>query len=386
MRLPADPDAWIRFTNETLTVNGTTEHQLGSGPLPCPTLTLPATVTDGVVVFGEGAAQVPEANNICGARIGTFAPGKVRAAVVGDDELRISVDEGANKHVLIFSGTKPEPPAVPTTVDLSFLAPPTGQTIREKLANPLAGRDFVATKITGRTIAKPGIRMTFGTDQVGLSAGCNGGGAGYSVDGSTVTFTPGAWTAMGCVDARGEQESWLLGFTGGSAQFQLSGSTLRLTANGQTMVLTEKPADATPQRSQEPGAGPTESPAASGDSPPELLMATIDEIVTPRGVQPLPALEKGEFWDQPPRLTIEHGALVFDVGCGQLWSDTTGTFPNLTAGAYDGTWLLQCPPNRSALADALRYILSGPLTVARDGAFLTITGRDNLVVTAHSAY
>jgi hypothetical protein len=34
----------------------------------------------------------------------------------------------------------------------------------------------------------------------------------------------------------------------------------------------------------------------------------------------------------------------------------------------------------------LRYVLSGPLTIARDGAFLTITGRDGLVVNAHSGY
>ncbi|WP_353650744.1 META domain-containing protein [Nakamurella sp. A5-74] len=285
--------------------------------------------------------------------------------------LSVHLDQGPNQSTLLFSADVPVAPTV-TAPDLSFLPAPDARTVRKVLdANPFRDKTFRVESITGRTLAGKGVTMQFGLDQVGLNAGCNGGGAGYTIVGDEMTFTSGSWTAMACMpEGVMQQEAWLGEFASGATKFALDGSRLTISKGGTAMVLSEVPGSSA-------GADPEPSNY--------LAITTIDEIVDGAGSHPLPELEQGTFW-YAPSFTLSSKRLVFDVGCGQYIADFSGSFPSITLPVADGTILHDCPPNRSALAAALRLILSGPVTIDRDGAFITFTGRDGLQVTAHSGY
>lgn len=366
----ADPDAWIRFGADSLTFNGTSDRAPGDLDSPCPTWTAGVAVASGTVTLDNAALESEGSITGCGTRF--LGSGTTTATVdLRGRTLSVHADDGQNKFTFSFSADPPAEPTV-TKPDLSFLPGPATRTVRQSLElNPLRGRNFLAESISGRTLAGKGITLQFGIDQVGLSAGCNGGGAGYTVQGDTITFTPGAWTAMAC-EEKGvmAQELWLTEFASGTAQFSLQGKRLTITRGSTVVVLAE---DARVPSSAEP------APATY------LAVTKMDEIVDSNGNHPLPQLEPGQFWYEQS-LTLSGKRLVFDVGCGQYIADFAGSLPNVTLPIADGAILHDCPPIRTELAAALRYILSGPVTIDRDSAFVTFTGRDGLQVTAHSGY
>ena len=368
---PADPDAWIRFDADSLTFNGTVERSAGDFDLPCATWKARVTVEPDEVRLLKSKLDDDESRSGCGTRFLSYGTETASLDLQGRT-LSVHLDEGPNQSTLLFSADAPTPPTV-STLDLSFMPAPSARTVREVLdTNPLRGRNFRADSITGRTIEGKGVTIRFGVDAVGLNAGCNGGGAGYAVDGDTMTFSQGSWTLMACME-KGimQQESWLQEFASGSARFSLEDSRLTITKGKTEVVLSET--SSTPGGSDRP-------------SSTSVMLARIDEIVDSAGHHPLPKLEPGQFWSQDPNLVLSGKRLVFDVGCGQYIADFSGSFPSITLPVADGTILHDCPPNRSALAAALRLILSGPVTIDRDGAFITFTGRDGLQVTAHSGY
>lgn len=372
MRFPAGRDAWIRFTDGTLTANAIEDDYEHSEGGSCGSLELPAVVTDDVIEFGEGAQEAfDDAGDLCDLWNLGFRQGKPHLEVHGR-EMRITVEWGKESTTNIYSADTPAEPTIPEGVDLNFLPPPTDQTAKERLSTGLRGRTFTATEITGREIADPGITMEFRTDLVRLYAGCNHGSSTFAINQTSATFDAGSWTLMGCGGPTGEQENWLTDFLTGTVDFERDGQTLRISRDGQTMTLIESStAEGTP------------APEEIG---PDGTQFMIDEIVMADGSHPLPTLEGGQFWDREPIVAIYPESLIFDVGCGKLRSATTGEGQQRTAGAYDGRWwLTECPPKRMALADALRYILSGELHIDQDGPFVTITGRDGIKVTAHTS-
>lgn len=373
MQNPAGRNAWLRFTDTTVSASAIEDNVETSEGGSCQEFELPAVVADGVVEFGAGAQRTLDAaGSLCDLWNLGFRQGKLHVEVHGR-EMRSTVNWGTESSTNIYSAGRPAEPTIPDRVDLGFLPPPADQTAKERLDTGLRGRTFAATEITGREILEPGITMRFGTGFVRVDSGCNHGGGSFVLDGNAVTFGVGGGTLMDCDAPRNAQEQWLFEFLNGSHHLDVDGDTMHISGDGVTMTLTETNAvEATPT---------TEGIDSDGKH------LTIDEIVLPDGAHPLPDLESGQFWDRTPTIDIYPKALLFHVGCGQLRSPTTGTLPEVTAGAYDSRWwIADCPPNRTALADALRYILSGRLTIEQDGPFVTITGRDGLAVTAHSSF
>lgn len=367
---PADRDAWVRFTPTSVTFNGTSES-MGDRDFTCDSWTAAAVVTATEATLTKTGAADRSAREGCGTRfLGVGSPPAQLTQV--ESSLTVYLDQGGNKFTYFFSSDLPTEPTV-STPDLSFLPPASTRTVRAELeANPLLGKSFRATSITGQKIVGKGITLSFGLDQVGLNAGCNGGGAGYTVTGNELTFTSGSSTAMLCgEEGVMEQEHWLGSLTSGVRRFSLDGSTLTISLGSQRAVFTEFGGSKTP---------------TSGSASKLIPITAIDEVVDSTGHRRLPKLEQGEFWSQEPSMLLTETRLTFDAGCGQYISTLTGTSPTFTASVADGSILHDCPPNRSALAAALRSILSGPVTIERDGSFFTFTGRDGLQVTAHSGY
>lgn len=374
---PADPDAWIRFGADSLTFNATVDRAPGDQDTTCPTWVVRVAVASETVTLDSSALDSEGSITGCGTRFLGYGARTATLDLRGRT-LSVHADDGQNQYTFAFTADRPAEPTV-TKPDLSFLPAAGSRSVRDELdVNPLRGKKFKAESISGRTLVGRGVTMMFGIDQVGLSAGCNGGGAGYTVAADQISFTPGSWTAMACAETGVmEQESWLNSFASGSAKFTLAGSALTLTTGSTVVLLTEIPV---PSTSSAESVSPSE-PASSTF----LAVTTIDEIVDSDGPHRLPTLEKGQFW-YIPSLTLSEKRLVFDAGCGQYISDFAGTWPDVAAPIAEGAILHDCPPIRSKLAHALRYILSGPLTIDRDGAFITFTGRDGFKVTAHSGY
>lgn len=373
---PADPDAWVRFSANSVTFNGTVQLD-AFRDVPCPTWTADAVVTDTTVTLTKDEKDDEEAHVGCGFRFLDAFTGSVDVSRTGRT-LSVHIDQGQNQYTFLFSADRPTDPTL-TAPDLSFLPAPSEQTVQEQLeGNVLRGRSFHATSATGRTLAGRGIGLDFGLDQAMLSTGCNGGSTGYTIDGNKITFTGGAMTLVGCSDRKvSEQESWVMSFLLGVRSFTLDGSTLTIIRGTEQLVMAD--AEYVPQASDAPSTEPT-----SASAEPRIITA-IDEIVDSRGHHRLPTLEKGRFWSEPA-MTLSATRLSFTVGCGQYVSVLQGSVPKVTMSIGVGEIDSACPATRSKLAATLRYILSGPVTTDRDGAFFTFTGRDGLQVTAHNGY
>lgn len=373
---PADPDAWVRFSANSVTFNGTVQLD-AFRDVPCPTWTADAVVTDTTVTLTKDEKDEQEAHEGCGFRFLDAFTGSVDVSRKGQT-LSVHVDQGQNQYTFLFSADRPTDPTL-TAPDLSFLHPPSVQTVQEQLeGNMLRGRSFHATSATGRTLAGRGIGLDFGLDQAMLSTGCNGGSTGYTIDGNQITFTGGAMTLVGCSNRQvSEQESWVMSFLFGTRSFTLVGETLTIRNGAEQLVMTD--AVSTPGSGRATAAQPRSAPGE-----PQIITA-IDEIVDSRGHHRLPALEQGQFWSEPA-MTLSATRLSFTAGCGQYVSVLRGSLPKVTTSIGVGEIIRTCPATRSKLADTLRYILSGPVTIDRDGAFFTFIGRDGLQVTAHSGY
>jgi heat shock protein HslJ len=104
----------------------------------------------------------------------------------------------------------------------------------------LDGRTFLSTSIEGRTlVAGSRVRLAFDAGKVGASAGCNSMSGAYSIAGGHLKVAEMSTTEMGCDAALMAQDQWLAGFLADTAA-TLSGDTLKLTAGGVTLTLTDR--------------------------------------------------------------------------------------------------------------------------------------------------
>lgn len=82
----------------------------------------------------------------------------------------------------------------------------------------------------------------FDAESAGGSAGCNNWGAGYTVDGDTITFSMPFSTMMACMEPEGlmEQEQAFLAAISTASTFAVDGTQLTITtADGQLLVFSE---------------------------------------------------------------------------------------------------------------------------------------------------
>ena len=115
------------------------------------------------------------------------------------------------------------------------------------MTDPLDGSTFTSTSVTGHDLV-PGstVRLSFEDGQLGVSAGCNQMGGGYSLVDDRLQID-GAMrsTEMACDPPLMDQDTWLAGWIADGPSWQLDGDTLTLTGGDVVMELVDETAGAT---------------------------------------------------------------------------------------------------------------------------------------------
>ncbi|HEX6684346.1 MAG TPA: META domain-containing protein [Candidatus Limnocylindrales bacterium] len=106
----------------------------------------------------------------------------------------------------------------------------------------LAGRTFLSSEVTGRTLAA-GTQLQLAFPEGGklsLHGGCNrlAGDAGFDVDRLKVSELSS--TNLGCDKARHEQDEWLMAFLKAGPRFALNGDELVLTGDKETIKFVDR--------------------------------------------------------------------------------------------------------------------------------------------------
>lgn len=112
-------------------------------------------------------------------------------------------------------------------------------------ADPLEGRDFLATGVTEGGTDRPlasgtEIRLGFTKGRITIDAGCNGMGGRYSLDGPTLVVAALDTTEIGCDQARMDQDTWVAELVTSRPDLTLAGDSLTLTAGDTVITLTDR--------------------------------------------------------------------------------------------------------------------------------------------------
>lgn len=107
----------------------------------------------------------------------------------------------------------------------------------------LADRTFVSTDVRGHDLVEDtSVTLSFESDQVSASAGCNTFMGAASWDDGTLSLDDEelAATMMACSPEQQEQDDWLTGFLASSPDLALDGSTLTVGDDVSGMTLEEQ--------------------------------------------------------------------------------------------------------------------------------------------------
>jgi heat shock protein HslJ len=236
--------------------------------------------------------------------------------------------------------------------------------------DPLSGRTFVATQVTGHDLV-PGseLRLTFDGDLLVVAAGCNSMRSGYTFDGGRLAWTgePAA-TMMACEDELMAQDDWIAGLLGEGVEAEAAGDDLVLTSGDVRIDLVAE------------GAG-ADGGGAAGSSPSLYGTTwTLTSIIDGEGASSVPA------GVEPATLTFaEDGSVGLFTGCNSgstsvEITDTSAVF------APPMTTLIGCEGDAAAVEAAVVAVVDGQVDLVLDGDQLTLgKGADGLVFTAGPA-
>jgi len=106
----------------------------------------------------------------------------------------------------------------------------------------MVGRTFLSTEVTGRTlVAGTRLELTFPErGKLAANAGCNHLFGSVSVDGDRLKVSEMGSTAMGCDQARDEQDGWLTAFLTAGPRFTLTGDELVLTGDHEVITFVDR--------------------------------------------------------------------------------------------------------------------------------------------------
>jgi heat shock protein HslJ len=236
--------------------------------------------------------------------------------------------------------------------------------------DPLAGRTFLATQVTGHDLV-PGseLRLTFDGDLLVVAAGCNSMRSGYAFDGGRLAWTGNpAATMMACEPELMAQDEWMAGLLTAGVEAEVAGDDLVLTSGDVRIELVAEPAG---------GA----ADGAAGSSPSLYGTTwTLTSIIDGEGASSVPA------GVEPPTLVFaEDGSVGLFTGCNSgstsvEITDTTAVF------APPVTTLIGCDGDAGVVEAAVLAVVDGQVDLVVDGDQLTLgKGEDGLAFTAGPA-
>ncbi|GAA3456177.1 META domain-containing protein [Dactylosporangium matsuzakiense] len=215
----------------------------------------------------------------------------------------------------------------------------------------LAGRTFLSTEVTGHTLVA-GTRLEVGFPQDGkltAQAGCNHLFGDVSFGGGRLQVSGIGTTDMGCEQARGEQDTWLVHFLSAGPSFTLTGDELVLTGAAETIRLVDRRA-ARPDR------------ALQG------TRWVVESVLDGSTAGSVPAGAEAYLQFDGERVTG-------DGGCNRL-SGRAVPGPDTVTFSDVRFTLIACADDRNTLDEAVLATLSGVVTVKIDGDRLELRAAD----------
>ena len=198
--------------------------------------------------------------------------------------------------------------------------------------------------------------LTFNEDgTVSGSAGCNGLGGDYTVEGDQITFGEFVSTAMACDDPIMAQEQAAFRVMTGAATYKIEGDTLTITSNDMVLVLTR-------------GSLSTEEPAVSLIGMWKLTSYGAGDVTS------------SALADVEANLTFnEDGTVTGTSGCNEFGGNYTVEGDQITFKEFVSTLML-CDTPLMGQEEAMYQVLTETATYQIDGNTLTITNNDRVLV------
>lgn len=217
----------------------------------------------------------------------------------------------------------------------------------------LTGRSFTATEVRGHDLVEgTSVVLTFETDRVGATAGCNSLGGPASWDDGTLSVSADelAQTLIGCPPDLQAQDGWLTELLTSSPALALDGSTLTVGDEEAGMTLDEQ-----------------------SDLPLTGTAWSLQGLVDGDAVSSVdPALRAG--------IQVDAAGTVLSVSTGCNSGSGDVTVPS-GGSSSEGTMivgplrttLVACPPDVAQVEAAVLAVLAGEVTYQVEGATLRLT-------------
>ena len=183
--------------------------------------------------------------------------------------------------------------------------------------------------------------------QLGVSAGCNSMGGGYTVTDSTLHLAgPMRQTEMACDPALMDQDTWIAGFLDGAAM-TLDGQTLVLAKDGVTLTLMDEE-------------------VANPDRPIEGTTWVVESLVENQAVSSIPV-------GLTATLVFADGKVSVDTGCNTGSGAATIGEGSITFGPI-ATTRMACPQPSMDLESFILGVLTGEVSATVDADALHLLG------------
>jgi heat shock protein HslJ len=221
----------------------------------------------------------------------------------------------------------------------------------------LDGRAFLSTATDGITLVDSSIvRLEFDAGSLGVQAGCNSMGGGYTIENGRLVVAEMMTTAMDCDGPLMDQDVAVAAFLAASPSVSLVGDTLTLTGDGISLTLTDRV-------------------VADPDRPLEGTTWTVMSV-----------LEGDVAWtgwgDAVATITIVDGTAQVGAGCNGGSASVEVGGATLTFGPLALT-RKACEPDVMALEQAVVSVLAGEVSYSIEAGMLTLwNGSVGLQLTA----
>jgi len=236
------------------------------------------------------------------------------------------------------SAASPVPSASPVPASPVPAAPTSGD---------LDGNTYIVTGVQGHDPVKGSeIALRFEAERLGISAGCNQMGGGYTIKDGRLEVGAMMTTAMACEEPLMAQDQWISAFVNGAAA-TLDGDTLTLARDGVTITATDKE-------------------VARPDLPVEGTVWMVEGLVSNQAVSSMPAGVEAS-------LVFADGKVAVDAGCNKgsgaaEIGDTTITFGPIA------TTRMFCEGAAGEVEQQVLGVLSGEVAYTVDSDALQLRG------------
>lgn len=211
----------------------------------------------------------------------------------------------------------------------------------------LAGRVFIVTGTAGHDLVKGStVTLTFEPGRIGISAGCNQMGGGYTIEDGKLVIGPMMMTEMACEEPLMAQDTWISTFLPG-ATITLDGDTLTLAKDGVTLTATDKE-------------------VAQPDLPLVGTTWIVEGIVTDQSVSSIPG-------GITASLVLADGRVAVDTGCNTGKGSVQIAETVIVFGPI-GTTKIGCPGQAGMIERRVLEVLSGDVAWTIDADALSLRG------------